>query len=121
VTGISWFTTELAASGWLCCMNCFQMQPTWRCSWSQHSGKRSATAPRAGSRAPARPSALCLEREYAGRIDAAFAALLAQGARALIIASGPFFVNRRRQIATLAARHAIPCIYGSATRWLTVA
>ena len=44
-------------------------------------------------------------------IDTAFATLLQQGARALVVASGPFFVNRRAQIIALAARHAVPCIF----------
>ena len=40
-------------------------------------------------------------------IDAAFTALVQQRAGALVVASGPFFVNRRDQIIALAARHAI--------------
>src|SRR5262249_60232978 len=44
-------------------------------------------------------------------IDAAFAALLQQGAGAVIVAAGAFFVNQRAQLIALAAQHAMPCIY----------
>jgi len=44
-------------------------------------------------------------------IDTAFTALLQQGAGAIIVSSGAFFVNQRAQLIALAAQHAIPCIY----------
>jgi putative ABC transport system substrate-binding protein len=44
-------------------------------------------------------------------IEAAFAALVLNRANALLVASDSFFVSRRLQIATLAARHAIPAVY----------
>jgi putative tryptophan/tyrosine transport system substrate-binding protein len=45
--------------------------------------------------------------------DAAFADLTQKGGgNALLISPGPFFTSRRTQLATLAARHAIPTIYG---------
>ncbi|MFZ0524696.1 MAG: ABC transporter substrate-binding protein, partial [Xanthobacteraceae bacterium] len=44
-------------------------------------------------------------------IEAGFAALVQQGAGAMIVAAGPFFVNQRSQIIALAAQHTIPCIY----------
>jgi putative ABC transport system substrate-binding protein len=46
-----------------------------------------------------------------GEIDAAYAVLLHEGARAVFVASGPFFQNQRAQLVALAAQHAIPCIY----------
>ena len=46
-------------------------------------------------------------------IDAAFAAAKRQGVNALIISSDPFLHSRRKQIAALTARHAIPAISGS--------
>ena len=47
----------------------------------------------------------------AAEIDSAFALIREQGAEALIVASDPFFVTQREQLAALAARHAIPAIY----------
>ena len=44
-------------------------------------------------------------------IDSAFALIREQGADALIVASDPFFVTQREQLAALAARHGIPAIY----------
>lgn len=44
-------------------------------------------------------------------IDEAFAAIADQLAEALIVASDPFFLTRRDQFATLAARHGILAIY----------
>jgi ABC-type uncharacterized transport system substrate-binding protein len=44
------------------------------------------------------------EREF----PAAFATMVQQGAGGLLIGSGPYFLSRRRQLATLAARYALP-------------
>jgi putative ABC transport system substrate-binding protein len=45
-------------------------------------------------------------------IDAVFASLVQLQAGGLIVASDPFFSSRRDQLAALAARHAVPAIYG---------
>jgi putative tryptophan/tyrosine transport system substrate-binding protein len=45
-------------------------------------------------------------------IDMAFASLLRERAGALVVGAGAFLVSRRDQIIALAARHAIPAIYG---------
>jgi ABC-type uncharacterized transport system substrate-binding protein len=45
--------------------------------------------------------------------DAAFATLIRQRAGALLISPDAFFQSRRDEIIVLAARHAIPAIYGS--------
>ncbi len=52
-------------------------------------------------------------------IDAAFTAAKQQGANALMISSDPFLHSRRKQIAALAAHHAIPAISGS-REWVAV-
>jgi putative ABC transport system substrate-binding protein len=46
-----------------------------------------------------------------GDIDAAFATLIKQKMGALVVASSPFYLPRREQIVTLAARHAVPTVY----------
>jgi putative ABC transport system substrate-binding protein len=46
-------------------------------------------------------------------IDAAFASLVRMRANALLVNSAVFFSDRRVQIVTLAARHAVPAIYYS--------
>jgi putative tryptophan/tyrosine transport system substrate-binding protein len=54
-------------------------------------------------------------RASTGReINAAFASLLRDRPRALFVGGDAFFVSRRVQIATLAARHAFPAIYSTA-------
>ena len=45
-------------------------------------------------------------------LDAVFASLVQLRAGALVIATDPFLLDRRNQLATLTARHAIPTIYG---------
>ena len=47
-----------------------------------------------------------------GEIDAAFASLAKLGARALVVSDDPYFINQRAQLISLAARHAVPTIYG---------
>jgi putative tryptophan/tyrosine transport system substrate-binding protein len=47
-----------------------------------------------------------------GEFDTAFAALLHRGARALVVQSDPLFTSRADRLVTLAARHAVPTIYG---------
>ena len=53
-----------------------------------------------------------LNARTASDIDVAFASLMRERASALVVGAGGFLVSRRNQIITLAARHAIPVIYG---------
>ena len=46
-------------------------------------------------------------------LEVAFAKLAEQRAGSLLIGSDPFFISRRDQIASLAARHAMPTIYNN--------
>ena len=50
-------------------------------------------------------------RDQPPEIDAAFAALAQKRADGLVVNAEPLFANRRIQLATLAARHAVPTIY----------
>jgi putative tryptophan/tyrosine transport system substrate-binding protein len=49
------------------------------------------------------------EREF----DAAFATIVQANAGALLVSGGPVFLNQRRQLVALAARHALPANYVS--------
>jgi putative ABC transport system substrate-binding protein len=53
-----------------------------------------------------------LKASTESEIDAAFAALVQRQAGALVSSGNPFFYHRREQIVALAARHAVPAIYG---------
>jgi putative tryptophan/tyrosine transport system substrate-binding protein len=53
---------------------------------------------------------LSLDARSPREIDAAFATIVQSRAGALLIGTGPFFNNRRRQLAALAARHGVPAI-----------
>jgi putative tryptophan/tyrosine transport system substrate-binding protein len=53
-----------------------------------------------------------LKASSESEIDAAFASLIQGQAGALLISTDPLFFDRRDQVVTLAARHAIPAIYG---------
>jgi putative tryptophan/tyrosine transport system substrate-binding protein len=52
-----------------------------------------------------------LRAESNGEIDAAFVNVSQERIEALLVSPGPLFGNRRVQLATLAARHAIPTMY----------
>jgi putative ABC transport system substrate-binding protein len=52
-----------------------------------------------------------LKIHTAGDIDAAFATMVRERARALVVGTGALLTNRRKQIIALAARHALPAIY----------
>jgi putative tryptophan/tyrosine transport system substrate-binding protein len=53
---------------------------------------------------------LSLNAQSPREIDAAFATIIQSRAGALLIGSSVFFINRRRQLAALAARHGVPAI-----------
>jgi putative ABC transport system substrate-binding protein len=53
-----------------------------------------------------------LQASTASEIDAAFGALVGLRVGALVVGADTFFTSRRAQIVALAARHAVPAIYG---------
>ena len=52
-----------------------------------------------------------LEASNEREVDAAFATLVQRQIGALLVASDPFFSNRRNQILALASRYSVPAIY----------
>ena len=46
-------------------------------------------------------------------IEAAFASLIGEKVQALVVGTDPLFFARRVQLATLAARHALPVVYNA--------
>jgi putative ABC transport system substrate-binding protein len=113
VTGISWFTSELAAKRVALLHElvptatdvAFLVDPRTSESASQRRLAQDA-AQQLGHRL------FVVNASTPGEIDAAFASFPAHGVSALVVASSPLFLSRRQQIIALAARYAIPCIYG---------
>jgi putative ABC transport system substrate-binding protein len=120
VTGISWFTVELAhkhievlnelipGAGLIAVL----ADPN-----NAESGFYEKSA-QEGARARGR-RLLFLKAGTVGEIDVAFATLVEQRADAVIVGSGPFFPARARQLAVLAARYAVPLM--SANRHISIA
>jgi putative tryptophan/tyrosine transport system substrate-binding protein len=54
---------------------------------------------------------LVLKASGPNDLDSAFAALMQQGAGALLVSGNPLFTSRNEQLVALAARHAVPTIY----------
>jgi ABC-type uncharacterized transport system substrate-binding protein len=112
VTGISWFSVESVAKR-LALLH--ELIPAARVIAFLANPKDPELAPQLSA---AQAAAQAIDRQLIvvnatnpGEIDTAFGALLQQGARALIVASGPYFINQRAHLVALAAQHAIPCIY----------
>ena len=55
---------------------------------------------------------LVLNAGSESEIDAAFASIVQGHAGALVVTAEPFISSRRQQIVALAARHAVPAVYG---------
>jgi ABC-type uncharacterized transport system substrate-binding protein len=112
VTGVSWFSSDLAPKR-LALMH--ELVPSATVVGLMVDKKaKDADAQVNEAQAAARTLGLqliALKVRSASDIDSAFATLAQQRAGALVMGSGAFFNNRRRQIIALAARHALPTIY----------
>ena len=112
LTGISWFSAEIATKR-LALLN--ELVPTARVVTllvsrdDPEAGWQPADAQEAARVLGRR--LIVLSASTTSEIEAAFAGLVQQGAGALVLSSGAFFLNRRDQIIALAARHALPAIY----------
>jgi putative ABC transport system substrate-binding protein len=60
--------------------------------------------------APVGQRIVVLEASSESEFELAFAAMVQQGAGALLVMADPFFNNRREQLIALAARYAIPAL-----------
>ena len=109
VTGVSWFSTELRQQAH---RGPQRARPAGRadCDTGQpeQSGSGSLPAVCAGRRARFGRRLLVLKAGTVRDIDAVFATLAEQRAGAVIVAADPFYPGRARQLAVLAARHALP-------------
>ena len=120
VTGVSWFTAEMGQKH-IELLHEFLPQAALIAllvNPSNPEGGFYEQSAQDGARALGR-RLLVLKADTAPEIDAAFATLAEQRANAVIIGAGPFYSTRARQLAVLAARHALPMI--SAVRELPVA
>jgi putative ABC transport system substrate-binding protein len=112
LTGISWFNTELAAKRLALLL---EIAPAATSVVLLVDPNNRESEPQVGR---AQDAARTLGRRFtvlnAGtprEIDTAFASLVQQRVGALLIASGPFFVNQREHIIALAKQYAIPTMY----------
>jgi putative ABC transport system substrate-binding protein len=112
VTGISWFATELAAKRVALLHELAPAATAVALLVDTSNPEGTSQLPRAQEAALAVGRPLIVSNaSTSDEIETAFANLYQQGVRALVVASGPVFVNRRAQIIALAARYAIPCIF----------
>ena len=114
VTGISWFSGDLAGK-WLALLH--DIVPSAATMGLLHdpnipeSYSETENAQVAAGRLNLKITTLDASTEQ--EINAAFATLAEKHVGALVIGTGPFFFSRREQIVGLAARHAIPTVYSS--------
>ena len=120
VTGVSWFSAELGNKH-IEVLNEFVPQPALIAllvNPNNPEGGFFEQSAQDGARALGR-RLLVLKASTASEIDTAFATLVEQRANAVIIGADAFYSGRARQLAVLAARHALPMI--SAARELPAA
>src|SRR5262245_38684511 len=120
VTGVSWFSTELGSKH-IEVLHEFVPQTAPVAMLVNPSNPEAGfyqQSAQDGARAFGR-QLLVLKAGTVRDIDAAFATLSEQRAGALIVAADPFYPGRARQLAVLAARHALPML--SAVREITTA
>ena len=111
VTGVSWFSAELGNKH-IEVLNEFVPQAALIAllvNPNNPEGGFYEQSAQDGARALGR-QLLVLKAGSAREIDTAFATLAEQRANAVIVASDPFYTARARQLAVLAARHAVPMI-----------
>jgi putative tryptophan/tyrosine transport system substrate-binding protein len=112
VTGISWFSVDSAAKRLSLLVEVTPAGALLGLLTSSKDPELPAQLETIKGAAPALGRRLVVvDANTPSEIDAAFATLRANGVRALMIASGPFFINQRAQLVALAAQHALPCIY----------
>jgi ABC-type uncharacterized transport system substrate-binding protein len=120
VTGVSWFSAELGQKHIEVLHELVPKAELIALLLNPHNpeGAFYEQSAQNGARALGR-RLLVLKAGTAPEIDAAFAMLAGQRANAVIIAADPFYTGRARQLAVLAARHAIPMV--AAVREITAA
>jgi putative tryptophan/tyrosine transport system substrate-binding protein len=113
ITGVSWFGADLVAKQ-LSLLH--ELVPTAAIALLVDLNAQDAVSQMTSEgQAAARTLGLqlvVLNARTASDIDTAFANLARERASAVVVGGGAFLVSRRDQIVALAARHAVPAIYG---------
>jgi putative ABC transport system substrate-binding protein len=113
VTGVSWFNAELGPKKLALLHGLVPNVTTVALLLNPNNAEETARQP-AELQEAARALGLQIVILHASNIsdiDNAFATIVQNHIRALVVASDSFLASRREQITTLAARHAIPTIY----------
>jgi putative ABC transport system substrate-binding protein len=113
VTGVSWFNAELGPKKLALLLGLVPNVTTVALLLNPNNAEETARQP-AELQEAARALGLqivILNASNISDIDNAFATIVQNHIRALVVASDSFLASRREQITTLAARHAIPTIY----------
>jgi putative ABC transport system substrate-binding protein len=109
VTGVSLFTSTLVAKQFDLLHQAVPGSGAIAVVWNSGSKRLTETVEAAALALGEKLLILNVSNER--EIDAAFAAIIRQSARALFVVPNPLFITERRQFVSLAAKHRLPAMY----------